>query len=71
MNKDEFLQQLGLRIKKLRMQNGMSQRELCLIIDKEQKSLNRIENGQVNAGVYMLHQIAEGLGVSLSELVDF
>ncbi len=67
----KFLQQLGLHIKKLRTEKGMSQRQLGYATGKEQKAINRMENAQTNVSIFFLYEIAEGLGVTLSELLDF
>ena len=71
MQKEEFLKKLGLQIKKLRESKNLSQRQLGYIIDKEQKSINRLENGQTNPSIYFLSEVAKGLEVSLADLVNF
>ena len=65
----EKLLQLGLRVKKLREEKGMSQTELAYKIGKDQPSINRLEKGKVNPSIIYLLQICEGLEISIDELV--
>ena len=71
MDKQEFLTELGKRIIKLRQQKGWSQAELARNCDKEKQSIERLENGKINPSAYYLKEIANGLGVELSELLKF
>ncbi len=61
---------LGLKVKELREEKGMSQTELAYKIGKDQPSINRLEKGKVNPSVIYLLEICEGLEISLIELVD-
>ncbi len=65
----EKLLQLGLRVKKLREEKGMSQTELAYKIGKDQPSINRLEKGNVNPSIIYLLQICEGLEITIEELV--
>ncbi len=69
--KEDFLQQLGKNVARLREAAGLSQTELALRCDKDRQSLNRLEKGRINPSVYYLSQIAEELKVSLKDLLDF
>ena len=71
MKKDEFLNKLGKNIVKIRTQKGWSQAELARNCDKERQSIERLENGKINPSAYYLLQIANGLGISISDLVNF
>ncbi len=71
MRKDRFLLKLGQRIVALRKEKGWSQRDLAFECGKEPQSITRIENGQTNPTAFYLKTIADALGVTLSELVNF
>ena len=40
-------------------------------MDKDQQSLQRVESGNVSPSLYYLFQLADGLGVSIQELLSF
>ena len=65
----ERLLKLGLIVKKLREEKGLSQTELAYKIGKDQPSINRLEKGNVNPSIIYLLQICEGLEISIDELV--
>lgn len=49
----------GIALKKLREEKGMSQREFADLVDKPQSTIVRIENGNMNATIKLLEEIAE------------
>lgn len=65
------LKRLGQQIKKLRMSKGLSQAKLGLIIEKDQQSIHKVESGDFNPTYIYLLQISKGLGITISELLDF
>lgn len=71
MDVKERLLQLGLRVKELREEKGMSQTDLAYKIGKDQPSINRLEKGKVNPSIIYLLQISEGLEISIEKLVKF
>lgn len=66
---NEKLVKLGERIKQLREEKGMTQVQLAYKIGKDQPSINRVEKGKINPSYLYLLELAEGLEVSLEELV--
>lgn len=62
---------LGERIRKLRQERGMSQEELAYLSHTNQGHIARIESGKNNTTLDVVVSIAEGLGISVSELFDF
>jgi transcriptional regulator with XRE-family HTH domain len=68
---DGYLKELGKRIKTIRKEKGIKQVELAYSCDIEKQNMQRIEAGNTNPTVLMLRRIAENLGISLSELLDF
>jgi transcriptional regulator with XRE-family HTH domain len=69
MEKRDFLILVGKRIKEEREQKGWSQADLAYRIGKDQPSINRVEKGHSNPTIFYLKEIANGLDVSLQELI--
>jgi transcriptional regulator with XRE-family HTH domain len=71
--KDTFLRKLGERIRNLRLEKGLRQEDF----DDEtelgitSRGFQQIEYGRNNVKVYTLAMIAERLGVTLPQLLDF
>jgi transcriptional regulator with XRE-family HTH domain len=64
---EELLRSLGRRIRDLRSQRGWSQEKFSEICDVHRTWMGQIERGK-NISVKTLANIADGLGVTLSEL---
>lgn len=62
-------QALGEKIRLLRSKRGLSQQKLAELADMSYKFLGEIERAQQNPTIQTLQKIADGLEVSLSELV--
>ena len=60
---------LGERIKALRKQKKLTQKELAKIIGKEASFISHIERGARNVSVRLLHSIAKGLEISSFEIL--
>lgn len=60
--------ELGNRIQILRKEKGMTQEELAEKTGLSVRTVQRIENGEVDPRSYTLHQIAEALGVDITDL---
>ena len=67
----DFKRDLGTRIAQLRSERGMSQRKFALVLELDRVTLNRIEAGKGNPTIDTLARIAQGLDVSLEELLKF
>lgn len=61
-------EKVGNRIKELRHQTGLSQEKFALKIDMDRTYFASVENGKRNISIVNLEKIANGLGISLSEL---
>lgn len=70
MTEKQLLKKIGLRIKQLRAENGLSQRELGYKIDVEKSNISRLEAGLFNTKVYTLYRVAEAFDLSLAELLE-
>lgn len=61
---------LGKRIKELRQKTGLSQEKFALKIGMDRTYFASVEAGKRNIAINNIKKIAEGLGVSLSELFE-
>ncbi len=61
-------QAFGQRIQSLRKEQGLSQEKFALTIDMDRTYYASVEAGKRNISLLNIKKIADGLGVSLSEL---
>lgn len=61
-------EQLGQRIKGLRNATGLSQERFALQIGMDRTYFASVETGRRNISICNIKKIADGLGVSLSDL---
>ena len=61
-------EQLGHRIKELRNATGLSQERFALQIEMDRTYFASVEAGRRNISICNIKKIADGLGVSLSDL---
>lgn len=69
MTEKEVLKRLGLRIKQLRTQKGLSQADLGVEIDVEKSNISRMESGKFNTKILTLFKVAKALDLTLPELL--
>jgi putative transcriptional regulator len=68
-NQKTKLKELGAKVRALRMDRGLTLKELALSIDKDPQSVHRLEQGSINPSYIYLLQICEGLEVDMLELL--
>lgn len=61
----------GNRIRELRIKTGLSQEKFALKIGMDRTYYASVESGRRNISLINIEKIADGLGVSLSELFVF
>lgn len=61
-------EKLGQRIRKLRIEKGMSQEKFALSIDMDRTYFASVESGKRNISIVNIEKIANGLNISLEEL---
>ena len=61
---------LGDRIKELRQKTGLSQEKFALKIEMDRTYFASVEAGRRNIAIVNIKKIADGLGVSLSDLFE-
>ncbi|MBS1769722.1 MAG: helix-turn-helix transcriptional regulator [Acidobacteria bacterium] len=59
---------LGLRIRQVRIDKGMSQKDLAYEADLDRSYIASVENGQRNISIVNIEKIAKALGISLKIL---
>jgi transcriptional regulator with XRE-family HTH domain len=69
-NEEAFYRVLGERIAELRREQGMTQQQLANALGISQKTVGHYEVGRIRVQVCMLPELADYLGVSISELID-
>jgi len=62
--------ELGTRIQELRKKTGLSQEKFALQIDMDRTYFASVEAGKRNIAIINIKKIANGLGVTLSELFE-
>jgi putative transcriptional regulator len=66
---DDVYKIVGVNIRNIRLQKGISQSELGFACETEKSTISRIEAGRTNPTLYTLKKIADALEVSISDLV--
>jgi len=62
------LQQIGINIRRIRTEKGISRAQLAYEIGSSEKHLSRIELGEVNSGIMTYLKIARILSISFTDL---
>ncbi len=70
MKKDKELKSLGERVREIRLSKGLTQSDLASNVNKDQQSIQRLESGNINPSYLYLLEISEGLGVSITKLLE-
>jgi transcriptional regulator with XRE-family HTH domain len=65
---DMITKELGDRIKELRKTTGLSQEKFALKIEMDRTYYSTIEAGKRNVSLRNIKKIADGLGITISEL---
>lgn len=66
----EVLYRFSQKLKMLRQERGLSQEGLALLCNIDRTYVGRLENLKRNPSLEVLSKIADGLGMTLSELLD-
>lgn len=65
------LEHIGARIRLFRKHQNLTLEELAYMVHKSPSTLCKYENGSVNIDILTLSEIADALGVEISQLTDF
>ncbi len=67
----KFLIAFGLQVRKLRKERGFSQEDFALEIGLDRTYMGGVERGERNVALLNIRRIANGLNLSVSELLNF
>ena len=62
------LQQIGINIRRIRTEKGISRAQLAYEIGTSEKHLSRVELGEVNSGILTYLKIVRILNITLTDL---
>ena len=68
---DNILKKFGQRIKCLRIQKKLTQEQFAEICDLHKNYIGMVERGERNPSLINIKIIAEGLEISISDLMKF
>lgn len=71
MDSESEKRSLGYRIRQLREDKNVSQRQLALMTGTSRSYLWKLEGGKADVGIDVLCRIARALGVKVRDLIDF
>ncbi len=66
----EIKSKIGARIKELREQNKLSQKDLAYSADLDRSYIASVENGQRNISIVNIEKVSIALGVSLKDFFN-
>lgn len=70
MSTNQLLVNLGLRIRKLRLETGLSQEKFALKINMDRTYYASVESGKRNISILNIEKISRGFGISISQLFE-
>lgn len=62
-------QKFGENMKKIRLEKGMSQGDICRELGLDRAYISNVENGKQNLTLSTMEKVAKALGVSIEDLV--
>jgi XRE family aerobic/anaerobic benzoate catabolism transcriptional regulator len=68
-DEDEYLRQLGERIRDLRVRRGMTRKILARDSSVSERYLAQLEAGEGNISIIRLRQVAQAMGIPLEDLI--
>ncbi len=66
---DPVLIALGTAIRRIRIENDISQEKLALLAEVDRSYVGRVERGDNNVAVLTLSRLTKALGISMQELM--
>ena len=71
MDKAEFLKNIGKKVRKVRLEKGLTQLDLVgkMQGDIDVTNISRIESGRTNPTIFTIYRLAEALEVSILDLL--
>jgi transcriptional regulator with XRE-family HTH domain len=62
-------QKFGENMKKIRLEKGMSQGDICRSLGLDRAYISNVENGKQNLTISTMEKVAKALGVSIDTLL--
>lgn len=62
-------QKFGENMKKIRLEKGMSQGDICRELGLDRTYISNVENGKQNLTISTMEKVAKGLGVNVELLL--
>lgn len=62
-------QKFGENMKKIRLEKGMSQGDICRALNLDRAYISNVENGKQNLTISTMEKVAKALGVSIDTLL--
>jgi len=62
-------QKFGENMKKIRLEKGMSQGDICRSLELDRAYISNVENGKQNLTISTMEKVAKALGVSIDTLL--
>ena len=62
-----LLKKIGYRLKELRLQKNLSQKELAFLVDVEISQITRIERGIINTSILNILKITKVLEITIAD----
>ncbi len=70
MDKKKVATELGLKIRMLRLNKGLTMADFANICDMEYIQLSRIELGKINTTFYQIKKIANSLNITVGQMFN-
>jgi len=62
-------QKFGDNMKKIRLEKGMSQGDICRALGLDRAYISNVENGKQNLTISTMEKVAKALGMSVDQLL--
>ncbi len=69
IDEQNFLKNLGKKIKKSRKDKGFTQEQIALDTSIDRAYISEIENGHKNPSIFTLKKISIALGVTMADII--
>ncbi len=66
---EKLLKKLGLRVKSIRTEKGLTLEQVAFKIGKDRQSIHKLEKGNFNPSYLYLIEVCRGLDINIDELL--
>src|SRR3954447_14431981 len=70
IDRNSYLTRLGVRVRTLRSQRGMTRKALSQHAKVSERYLAQLESGKGNGSIVLLRRVAPAIGVAVTQLVQ-